>query len=90
VVVAAELQLDKVVLDIVSVVEPEPAPGLVDGQPGRLELIDDVGTEYSIGGSGGSGDGRVRRYAFDPRPAVPEQATYLRVVTGVGSVVLML
>lgn len=91
VIMAAELQPDKVVIDIVSVIEPEPSPGVVDGQPGRLEVLDDLGTEYTIaGGGGGSGDGNVRRVALDFRPAVPEEATYIRVVTGVGSVILML
>jgi hypothetical protein len=90
VIVAAELHQDRVVLDCVSVVNPEPTPGMVDGQPGRLELLDDVGTEYTSAGGGGSGDGAVRRLALAFRPAVPEEATYLRVVMPIGTVVLML
>ena len=90
VVTAAELHPDRVVLDCVSVVSPEPAPGMVDSQPARLELLDDLGTEYTPAGVGGSGDGDVRRYALTFRPAVPAEATYLRVVMPIGSVVLML
>jgi hypothetical protein len=42
VILAAELQPDRLVLDIVSVIESEPSPGMVDGQPGRLEVLDDL------------------------------------------------
>jgi hypothetical protein len=90
VIVAAELHPDKVVLDNVSLVQPEPLPGLVDDQPARLELLDDLGTEYAMVGGGGSGDGVVRRGEMNFRPAVPEGATYLRVVMPIGTVVLML
>ena len=90
VITAAELHPDKVVLDCVSVVDPRPAPGMVDSQPARLELLDDVGTEYVSDGGGGSGDGTVRRLALTFRPAVPEAATYLRVVMPIGTVVFML
>lgn len=44
VITAAELHPDKVVLDCVSVATAEPARGMIDGQPGRLELLDDLGT----------------------------------------------
>lgn len=90
VITAAELHPDKVVLDCVSVAPDEPVRGMVDGQPGRLELLDDLGTEYTITGGGGSGDGGVRRWAINFRPAVPDDATYLRVVMSIGTVVLML
>ena len=90
VIVAAELHPDQVVLDCVSFAPLEPAGGMVDGQPARLELLDDVGTEYTHAGGGGSGEDGVRRWAVKFRPAVPDEATYLRVVMPIGSVVLML
>lgn len=91
VVTAAELHGDSVVLDIVSTVPPEHIePGTVDGQPGRLELTDDLGTQYENAGGSGSGFDGVRRMAVKFRPAVPERATMLRVVLGTGTVVLML
>ena len=90
VIAAAELHPDKVVLDCLSVVDSEPTRGMVDSQPARLELLDDLGTEYTPAGGGGSGDGCVRRLALTFRPAVPKDATYLRVVMPIGTVVLML
>jgi hypothetical protein len=90
VITAAELHPDRVVLDCVSVVQEEPTPGMVDGQPARLELLDDLGTEYRPAGGGGNGDGDVRRWALIFRPGVPDGATYLRVVMPIGTVVLML
>jgi hypothetical protein len=61
VIAAAELHPDKVVLDCVSVATDEPMHGMVDGQPARLELLDDLGTEYTITGGGGGGSDGVRR-----------------------------
>jgi hypothetical protein len=90
VITAAELHPDRVVLNCVSVATDEPVRGMVDGQPGRLELLDDLGTEYTITGGGGTGEDGVRRWAVNFRPAVPADATYLRVVMSVGTVVLML
>ncbi|MBS1892291.1 MAG: hypothetical protein JST59_13425 [Actinobacteria bacterium] len=90
VIAAAEIHDDRVVLDCLSVVEPEPTPGMTDSQPARLELHDDVGTEYTPDGGGGSGDETVRRFALTFRPAVPNEATYLRVVMPIGTVVFML
>jgi len=90
VIVAAELHPNKVVLDYVSVVEPEPVRGNVDGEPAQLELLDDLGTEYKLTGGGGSGQDGVRRGAINFLPAVPDGATYLRVVMPIGNVVIVL
>lgn len=90
VIAAAEIHHDHVVLNCLSVVEPEPTLGMTDSQPARLELHDDIGTEYRADGGGGSGDGTVRRFALTFRPTVPSEATYLRVVMPIGTVVFML
>ena len=58
VIAATEIHDDRVVLNCLSVVEPEPALGMTDSQPARLELHDDVGTEYTPDGGGGAGTGR--------------------------------
>jgi hypothetical protein len=51
VIAAAELHPDKVVLDCLGVVDPEPTRGMIDSQRARLELLDDLGTEYTPAGA---------------------------------------
>jgi hypothetical protein len=88
---AVELHPDWVVLSYISLVpRGEIARGMVDGQPARFELTDDLGTEYEVHGGTGGGEGDVRRMDVKFLPAVPSEATYLRVLTSVGTVVFML
>lgn len=91
VITAAELHPDCVVLNYISQVgRGELAKGMVDGQPARFELVDDLGTEYEVIGGGGGGEGDVRRMEVKLQPAVPCEARWLRVIMGIGTVVFML
>lgn len=91
VITAAELHPEWVVLNYISLVTAgEIARGMVDGEPTRFDLTDDLGTEYKAHGASGGGEGDVRRMDVKFLPAVPSEATYLRVTMGIGTVVFML
>lgn len=88
---AAELHPQWLVLNyIVQVPEDELARGLVDGNPKRFEVRDDLGTEYEVIGGIGSGEGDVRRETVKLAPAVPKDAKRLVVDLSTGPVVLAL
>ena len=88
---AVELHPDWLVLNYISRVRPgELVKGMTDGQLARFELTDDLGTDYEVIGGSGGGEGDVRRMDAKFSPAVPPEATYLRVITSIGTVVFML
>jgi hypothetical protein len=64
--------------------------GLIDGQPKRFDVTDDLGTEYEIVGGGGGGEGEVRRMDVKLLPPVPGDAKSLRIAMGIGTVVFTL
>ena len=91
VITAAELHPDCLVLNYISQVErQELRSGLVDGKPKRFDVTDDLGTEYERVGAGGGGEGDLRRMDLKYSPAVPSNATSLRVTMGIGTVVFPL
>jgi hypothetical protein len=80
VVTAAELHPEWLVLNYISQVpQDELARGLVDGQPARFGVTDDLGTEYEVNGGSGGGEGVIRRMDIKLVPAVPSEAKYLSV-----------
>ena len=89
VITAAELHPEWLVLNYISQVpQDELARGLVDGQPKRLDVTDDLGTEYEINGGSGGGEGAIRRMDVKLVPAVPSEAKYLRVMLATGVVII--
>jgi hypothetical protein len=88
---AVELHPEWVVLHCISTTpQDELAMGLVDGKPARFELTDDLGTEYVNEGGSGGGEGDVRRMDLKFFPSAPIKAKYLRVTTGLGTVIFTL
>lgn len=91
VITAAELHPEWLVLNYISQVpQDEIARGLVDGQPKRFDVTDDLGTEYEFNGASGGGEGEIRRMDVKLVPAVPSEAKYLRVTLATGVVVIAL
>jgi hypothetical protein len=91
VITAAELHPEWLVLNYISQVsQDELARGLVDGQPKRFEVTDDLGTKYEADGASGGGEGEIRRMDVKLVPAVPSEAKYLLVTLATGDVVIAL
>jgi hypothetical protein len=73
VVTAAELHPEWLVLNYISQVpQDELARGLVDGQPKRFDVTDDLGTEYAV--NGGSGGGEAQYVGWTSSLFLPCQA----------------
>jgi hypothetical protein len=91
IITAAELHAEWLVLNYISQVpQDELARGLVDGQPKRFDVTDDLGTEYEVNGASGGGEGAIRRMDVKLVPPVPSEAKYLRVTLATGVVVITL
>ena len=75
---------------ISQVPQDELARGLVDGQPKRFDVTDDLGTEYKVNGAPGEGEGAIRRMDVKLVPGVPSKAKHLRVTLATGAVVITL
>jgi hypothetical protein len=88
---AVELHPGCVVLNYISTApQEELARGMLGSMPKEFRLTDDIGTEYEIQGGGGGGEGNIRRMDVKLVPPVPSGATYLKVITGVGTVTFVL
>jgi hypothetical protein len=89
-VVAVEIHLAQTVIDLILVDGVErvgddpdkPLPEVAGFRHGELE--DDVGTTYTWGGGGGTGERNVRRMAIRFAPAVPPEARRLTFRTRAG------
>jgi hypothetical protein len=91
IITAAELHPEWLVLNYISrVPQDELARGLVDGQPKRFDVTDDLGTAYEINGGSGGGEATIRRMDVKLVPAVPSEAKSLRVTLATGVVVITL